>query len=40
MLEGFRVQNFGVLRDVKIGRLSNDRSGDPMKLGCSVTWKR
>jgi len=30
MLEGFRVQNFGVLRDVKIGRLSNDRSGDPM----------
>jgi predicted ATPase len=28
MLEGFRVQNYGVLKDIKLGRLWNDRSKD------------
>ncbi len=30
MLEGFKVQNFGVLKDIKLGKLWNDRGGSKL----------
>ena len=40
MVEGFRIQNFGVLRDVKIGRLwSDDNKTPPLKSLAVVIGK-
>lgn len=30
LIEGFRVQNYRALRDVTLGKLANDQSGDPL----------
>ena len=30
LIEGFRVQNYRALRDVKLGKLSTDQGGDAL----------
>ena len=30
LIEGFRVQNYRALRDVTLGKLSNQQSGEPL----------
>lgn len=39
LIEGLRVQNYRVFRDVTLGKLSDTQQGDPLTPFTVVMWK-